>query len=195
MISMKKTAMAAAMAMTMGVGVAQAAPVTYNFVGLFQMYDASGNVNCNNYDCVTNQGGNNVTGTMTIDNVSGAGTANISTTETFFGYAWTAHDITLQATGPGQITANMLFDWSGNNNIGVEVQFAMDNMGNVTTLDGVSNDGIPGNPMAVGTPFAGFSAAFNGQATPAAVPVPAAAWLLGSGLLGLVGVARRKAAV
>lgn len=26
------------------------------------------------------------------------------------------------------------------------------------------------------------------------VPVPAAAWLLGSGLLGLVGVARRKAA-
>lgn len=30
--------------------------------------------------------------------------------------------------------------------------------------------------------------------TPAAVPVPAAAWLFGSGLLGLVGVNRRKAA-
>lgn len=30
--------------------------------------------------------------------------------------------------------------------------------------------------------------------TPAPIPVPAAAWLLGSGLLGLVGVARRKAA-
>ena len=29
---------------------------------------------------------------------------------------------------------------------------------------------------------------------PAAVPVPAAAWLLGSGLIGLVGVARRKSA-
>lgn len=29
--------------------------------------------------------------------------------------------------------------------------------------------------------------------TPSAVPVPAAAWLLGSGLVGLVGVARRKA--
>ena len=28
---------------------------------------------------------------------------------------------------------------------------------------------------------------------PSAVPVPAAAWLFGSGLLGLVGVARRKA--
>lgn len=30
--------------------------------------------------------------------------------------------------------------------------------------------------------------------SPSAVPVPAAAWLLGSGLLGLIGVARRKAA-
>lgn len=30
-------------------------------------------------------------------------------------------------------------------------------------------------------------------AAPAAVPVPAAAWLMGSGLLGLIGVARRKA--
>jgi hypothetical protein len=28
--------------------------------------------------------------------------------------------------------------------------------------------------------------------TPSAVPVPAAAWLFGSGLLGLVGVARRR---
>lgn len=32
----------------------------------------------------------------------------------------------------------------------------------------------------------------NAAATPAPVPLPAAAWLLGSGLVGLVGVARRK---
>lgn len=37
-------------------------------------------------------------------------------------------------------------------------------------------------------PFVGQSANFNLQG----VPVPAAVWLLGSGLLGLVGVARRK---
>jgi hypothetical protein len=37
-------------------------------------------------------------------------------------------------------------------------------------------------------PFIGSSANFNVQA----VPVPAAVWLMGSGLLGLVGVARRK---
>jgi len=30
------------------------------------------------------------------------------------------------------------------------------------------------------------------SAVPAAVPLPAAAWLFGSGLLGLIGVARRK---
>lgn len=43
-------------------------------------------------------------------------------------------------------------------------------------------------------PFNGTNSAnFNVQGV--SVPVPAAAWLLGSGLLGLVGVARRKSAV
>lgn len=34
---------------------------------------------------------------------------------------------------------------------------------------------------------------FNAPSAPAAVPVPAAAWLFGSGLLGLVGIGRRRA--
>ncbi|MFC1773855.1 VPLPA-CTERM sorting domain-containing protein [Pseudomonadota bacterium] len=34
----------------------------------------------------------------------------------------------------------------------------------------------------------------NGTAMPSAVPIPAAAWLFGSGLLGLVGMAKRKKA-
>jgi hypothetical protein len=59
-------------------------------------------------------------------------------------------------------------------------------------------DNWNGSKMIDG-PFIGSSANFNVmgiQNTPiAAVPVPAAAWLLGSGLLGLVGVARRKTAV
>ena len=38
------------------------------------------------------------------------------------------------------------------------------------------------------------AANLNLEYTPSAVPVPAAAWLFGSGLLGLVGVARRKQA-
>lgn len=40
---------------------------------------------------------------------------------------------------------------------------------------------------------AGTSITSDGGYTQAAVPVPAAAWLFGSGLLGLIGVARRKA--
>ena len=50
-------------------------------------------------------------------------------------------------------------------------------------------DGVPGSPMVDG-PFTGFNASFNIRAQ--VVPVPAAVWLMGSGLLGLVGVARRK---
>ncbi len=53
--------------------------------------------------------------------------------------------------------------------------------------------GIGGNPMIAG-PFVGYNANFDitSMTVTSVVPVPAAVWLLGSGLLGLVGVARRK---
>ncbi len=59
--------------------------------------------------------------------------------------------------------------------------------------------GIGSNPMAT-APFPNYNANFDitsmtvTSITPAAVPVPAAVWLFGSGLLGLVGIARRKKA-
>ena len=80
---------------------------------------------------------------------------------------------------------------------------------NTTTIDGAglgtnpsgtlpfADDGIGGSPMVAG-PFPDFNANFDitsikiDSITP--VPVPAAVWLFGSGLLGLVGVARRKKA-
>ena len=60
-------------------------------------------------------------------------------------------------------------------------------------------DTIGGSPMIAG-PFTGYNANFDitsitvTSIVPAAVPVPAAVWLFGSGLLGLVGIARRKKA-
>lgn len=57
------------------------------------------------------------------------------------------------------------------------------------------DDGIAGSPMTT-SPFPGFNAGFDFTSITATnvpqVPVPAAAWLFGSGLLGLVGVARRR---
>jgi hypothetical protein len=46
--------------------------------------------------------------------------------------------------------------------------------------------------MVAGGVFEGFNFNFNLHGNMTVVPVPAAVWLFGSGLLGLAGVARRK---
>lgn len=57
--------------------------------------------------------------------------------------------------------------------------------------------GISGVHLADGTVLSGYNlssqSGFNWNNAASPVPVPAAVWLLGSGLLGLIGVARRKA--
>ena len=69
------------------------------------------------------------------------------------------------------------------------------------TGGGTANFGMVDDPAAGGwfdvAFFGDATPVFNGASTvinPSAIPVPAAVWLFGSGLLGLVGVARRKAA-
>lgn len=52
-------------------------------------------------------------------------------------------------------------------------------------------NGVAGTGMVDG-PFVGFNATFNIRPQVVPVPVPAAAWLMASGLLGLLGFGRRK---
>ena len=74
--------------------------------------------------------------------------------------------------------------------------------GTTTTLGQLSlgaDDGIGGTPMDNG-PFSGYNANFDMTSVTvtsvetSAVPVPAAVWLFGSGLVGLAGIARRRKA-
>lgn len=207
---MKKTLIAAALALT--AGVANAAPVT-ELNGTFQMYDPSGAAMAPD---------NTVTFTYDTD----AMTWGVASATTFFGLTWTASGGTLYNAGTynvgingdgadelsgnaaapladgdgmysftvptGSIGGNIDFAWGATTGIDVFVVWSADGL---TSLD-VDGDGIPGARMVDG-PFPGFSANFtaaSGPTPPSEVPVPAAVWLLGSGLMGLVGVARRRKA-
>ena len=85
--------------------------------------------------------------------------------------------------------ANCLWDGRGFDTDG---RPAGDKVWMLASQDG-NGDGVMGIPMADGGPFAGFNANFNANlAAPPKVPLPAAVWLFSSGLLGLVGLARRR---
>ena len=120
----------------------------------------------------------------------------------FLGSTTDSYSFTLS---DGQMAAGVFFDWSTNQDIPVlavmqVVAQGVDANGN-PTMDFVSvdadNDGVPGVAMAT-DPFPGQTPSFSGtlvcQDCTAPVPVPAAVWLFGSGLLGLAGVARRRKA-
>jgi hypothetical protein len=146
-------------------------------------------------------------------------TPNISLTSAtptpFFGFPWTVHDarafgpgsysfdtgngtpLNLEV-GPGQIGAHLLFDWNifpdidmvllWNRNTTVDGEIYDSPAGQVFGLasaDG-NGDGIPGIPMVDG-PFLGFTPNFNIRS----VPIPAAVWLLGSVMIGIVALGRR----
>ena len=96
-------------------------------------------------------------------------------------------------TGSGAVgISNCLYDGPG---FGSDGTPAGNKVWMLASVDG-DGDGITGIPMAPSGPTAGFSANFSTDltATPktSTVPVPAAVWLFGSGLLGLLGVVRRK---
>ena len=197
---MKRSAIATAVALSMGMGagIAQAAPTGTMSSATFTMFDPTG---------ATVGVDTTVTGSI------GGGTWSVASTTTFFGLNWTAHSgvtfgpgtysfptveggtYTGIVVGAGQIGGSILFDWGATKNIDViNVWDVCSGCGGYTSTDGIGGnpanpDGIRGYGMLDGA-FPNFNANFDFKV--AAVPVPAAVWLFGSGLLGLVGVARRK---
>lgn len=110
----------------------------------------------------------------------------------------------------GQFAAGVFFDWSTNEDIPVLAIMQVVNVNPDGSMDVVSVD-INGNVSGMGSgacgtfdlcgvamatsPFPGQTPIFSGTIVPvSAVPVPAAVWLFGSGLIGLAGVARRRKA-
>jgi hypothetical protein len=94
------------------------------------------------------------------------------------------------ASGTQELT-NCLYDGK---NFGTAGKPLGSKVWQLVSVDG-NGDGIMGIPMAAGGPFANFNANFMASMNPVpetVVPVPAAVWLFGSGLMGLAAVARRK---
>lgn len=204
---MKKTALASALALTLGSGIASAATMTS---ATFTMISSGG-------------GTVGVDGTVTGS--IGGGTFSVASTTPFFGATWTAHSGTTFGpgtytidtltggvytgvqVGAGQVGGHILFNWGSTTDIDVVMVWdvacsgsscsytstdgiGFANPGFSTVADGYAmQDGKRGYAMIDGA-FPGFNANFDFEV--AAVPVPAAVWLFGSGLLGLVGVARRR---
>jgi len=197
---MKKTVLAAAMTIAMGTGVSMAAPTAVN--GTFNMRSPGGGLVGSFSD---------VTGTFD----STALTWSVASPSPFFGVNWTAHDGVLLGAGTytiptveggtytnfvvgaGEIGGHILFDYGPTLNIDVLVVWD-DGAGVAKDPDG---DGTLGTPMLDGA-FPGWNASFNLRPGPTIfveppeppepIPVPAAIWLFGSGLVGLIGIARRK---
>ena len=82
---------------------------------------------------------------------------------------------------------------------GMNVTTATESLGSLLAPGSFTFDAVPGEYFVSFFGFAGAPPPSLGQygieiSQIAAVPVPAAVWLFGSGLLGLIGIARRKKA-
>ena len=205
---MKKTALAAAM--TAALGVSMSMQVAHAHTGLTGVWTGT-----YTFTMLSGAPASGVVGTSgpgqswswdfnpnSANSTHGA--IDIVNTTAFFGHVWTAHDVTMTTTagnygpaaGPGKV--NMLFDWSVNANIPVTSTWHVGTNGGTNDVGETAIVSVVNAVITPASPaFPGFQPHFTGNLTKVsdhapAVPLPAAVWLMGSGLLGLVGVARRR---
>lgn len=271
----QRTIIAASIVLALGLGSvndeAAADVLTFSFVGqadsgsasindaLFTMLDPAGVPLTNTskpyyYDATWGYGVRaQISGTLTLDTVSGTGSGAIDPFEFFGGGRMAIHDIALQTIGDGSggsgtlIAGSFLHDWRSNLNVNSGIVWdatgllsaisgglsigdavgagclgcglpASDGISSgkypigpiplaTTSLDTdfhngganiIGDDGIGGSPQGASSWAPGFSINLDFakltlvDVQPSPIPVPAAAWLFGTGLLGLLGVARRK---
>ena len=97
------------------------------------------------------------------------------------------------------VNANTSFGGSNDYFLDIAMSITDLNAAGIYLTDGLSVAACTSsNAVNCNKDIAGFEAsdpiAFSDAATLSSVPIPAAAWLFGSGLIGLIGVARRKKA-
>lgn len=153
----------------------------WTFQGHTAFYDSDGN------EVINSVGTSETVGLFDFD----AHTVSLDENTPFFGLTWNSDGDLTEQSGGTYFSSQVAY-W-GATSFPWAILWEITQNGNtatVVTLDADSN-GIPGTTMT-GAPFIGYSFAINGTLT-AVVPVPAAAWLFWSGLVGLVGVAGQRA--
>jgi len=109
-------------------------------------------------------------------------------------YGWGAYydyaaDIALMTNE--QVAVGMYWNWNSANGSPVLAVFDCVTTPGVCVGQTTGQGGVLFGGMQA-SPFPGQIMSLSGTGNLSAVPVPAAAWLFGSGLIGLVGFARRK---
>ena len=178
---------------------ASALNVSY-FTGSLYMFDVYGapiidpNYDCTSCDSLAGEVDNNLS--SVVDFTTGTSSDIIGNNPLFgTGNNWWLGNLSFvnNATDGTTLISGQFF-W--NNSVGLTTSTfsqliqPLGANGEVIALDG-DGDGIKGTVMIDG-PFQGLNIYIEGRISP--VPLPATAWLLGSGLLALAGFARRKMA-
>jgi len=128
---------------------------TYDLTGVFKMKDANGDV--------VGPDDNTVAGSLNIDQSTGEGTISMTSIQPFFGFTWTASDITFTQNADTTYTANMTFTWMDYDTtvtMDFDATFNADGTASIVAIDGPGNDGIVGNPLDNGI-FLGFNVGFD----------------------------------